>query len=119
MVARPIDPIRTEFIEQLLRTPQAVEELRRHSRGVTDFRLRLYWDEFKSIKVPLPTAVEQGEILEFLCRETSKFDALTAEAHVGISLLQERRTALISAAVTGKIDMRDLVTAQPEKDAAA
>ena len=40
---------------------------------------------------------------------TAKFDTLTAEAQRGISLLKERRTALISAAVTGKIDVRGMV----------
>ncbi|MBK7768061.1 MAG: hypothetical protein IPI44_19645 [Sulfuritalea sp.] len=38
--------------------------------------------------------------------ETAKFDTLTTEAQRAIALLQERRTALISAAVTGKIDVR-------------
>jgi type I restriction enzyme S subunit len=41
--------------------------------------------------------------------ETTKFDTLTAEAQHAIDLLQERRTALISAAVTGQIDVRDAV----------
>jgi len=48
------------------------------------------------------------------CDETAKIDALVNEAVQAISLLQERRTALISAAVTGKIDVRGLV----EKEAA-
>ena len=39
--------------------------------------------------------------------ETAKFDTLTAEAQRAIALLQERRTALISAAVTGQIDVRN------------
>ena len=38
--------------------------------------------------------------------EAKKFDELVAEANKAITLLQERRTALISAAVTGKIDVR-------------
>ena len=59
VVARPTRQIRADFIEQLLRTQQAVEELRRNSRGVTDFRLRLYWSEFKPIKVALPSIKEQ------------------------------------------------------------
>ena len=41
---------------------------------------------------------------------TAKLDALTAEAERGIELLQERRTALISAAVTGQIDVRELAS---------
>ena len=45
----------------------------------------------------------------FVARRLAKFDALTAEAQRAIDLLQERRTALISAAVTGKIDVRGLV----------
>ena len=49
---------------------------------------------------------EQNAIAAFLDTETAKFDTLTAEANRAIELLQERRSALISAAVTGKIDVR-------------
>ena len=58
--------------------------------------------------LPLPSALEQLQIESFLDAETSKLDALTAEAQSAIALLQERRTALISAAVTGQIDVRHL-----------
>jgi type I restriction enzyme S subunit len=119
VVARPIAELRTEFIEHALRTPQAVEELRRHSHGITDFRLRLYWDEFKSIKVALPSTAEQSAILEGIQQETARLATLSAEAEAGILLLQERRTALITAAVTGKIDVRRLPTTAREKEAAA
>ena len=118
VVARPKAQINTKFIERLLRTPRAIEELRRHSHGVTDFRLRLYWEEFKSIKVALPPAREQHEILQFVERECSKFDTLTAESQTAISLLQERRAALISAAVTGKVDVRGFVATQSKDEAA-
>jgi len=57
----------------------------------------------------LPPLHEQEEIVAFLDRETAKFDELIAEAQHAIALLQERRTALISAAVTGKIDVHSLV----------
>jgi type I restriction enzyme S subunit len=56
--------------------------------------------------VPHPPRDEQNEIAAFLKCETAQLDTLTAEAQRGIELLQERRTALISAAVTGKIDVR-------------
>lgn len=66
-----------------------------------------------------PPLEEQTEIVTFIDDETEKLDTLTAEAKRGIELLQERRTALISAAVTGKIDVRGLVsTALPEEAAA-
>jgi type I restriction enzyme S subunit len=60
----------------------------------------------KFVEIPLPPVAEQTAIIKFLETETSKFDALTAEAQRAIDLLQERRTALISAAVTGQIDVR-------------
>jgi type I restriction enzyme, S subunit len=59
--------------------------------------------------VPLPRPDEQTAIVAFLDRETAKLDTLTTEARRAIYLLKERRSALISAAVTGKIDVRGLV----------
>lgn len=57
-----------------------------------------------------PPNDEQNSILHFLAQETAKLDALTAEATRAIELLKERRTALISAAVTGKIDVRGVMS---------
>jgi type I restriction enzyme S subunit len=108
VVARPKRSLETAFFEKLLRTPKAIEQMRRHSQGVTDFRLRLYWDEFKNIQVALPPIEEQQSILATIAAMEKEFDTLTAEAQRAIDLLQERRTALISAAVTGQIDVRDL-----------
>lgn len=66
-------------------------------------------DDFvRDFSVAFPSLAEQAEINAFLDRETAKFDILTAEARTAITLLQERRTALISAAVTGQIDVRCL-----------
>ena len=53
-----------------------------------------------------PPDNEQTEILNFIERATEKFDRLLEFAEQQVELLQERRTALISAAVTGKIDVR-------------
>jgi type I restriction enzyme, S subunit len=111
VVARPIRAFSSAFVELVLRTSCAVEEMRRHSHGVTDFRLRLYWDDFKSIKIVLPPPAEQHEIMTHIQSHTQQIDDLIAEAQGAIVLLQERRTALISAAVTGQIDVRGLVEA--------
>ncbi|MGV8804879.1 MAG: restriction endonuclease subunit S [Polaromonas sp.] len=59
----------------------------------------------------VPPVVEQKLICIFLKSELCKFDTLTTEAQHAIDLLQERRTALISAAVTGQIDVRGAVAA--------
>lgn len=67
------------------------------------------------LPVVLPPEPEQQQILTFIREHRTKLDPLIAEAESAIALLQERRTALISAAVTGKIDVRGLVT----KEAAA
>jgi len=56
---------------------------------------------------PVPPHEEQLEINASIRQRMESFDALEQQAAAGISLLQERRTALISAAVTGKIDVRD------------
>ena len=53
--------------------------------------------------MPLPPLAEQQAIAAHLDRETARIDALTAEAERAIALLQERRAALISEAVTGKM----------------
>jgi type I restriction enzyme S subunit len=61
------------------------------------------------LPIGVPPRHEQTAIVEFLEIQTAKFDTLTAEAQRAIDLLQERRTALISAAVTGQIDVRKQV----------
>ena len=100
VVARPTKEFLTRYVELVLRTPNAVEEMRRHSQGVTDFRLRLYWDEFKTIRVALPPLAEQAAVLSFLDRETARIDSLIAEQERLIALVKEKRQAVISHAVT-------------------
>jgi type I restriction enzyme S subunit len=106
VVARPRSRVVTAYVEHLLRTPQAIEQMRRHSRGVTDFRLRLYWDEFKNIRIALPPESESAGICEEISRMDRQFDALSESCDQAIKLLTARRSALISAAVTGQIDIR-------------
>ncbi len=65
--------------------------------------------QISSQKVPLPPLIEQQEIAEKLKHLNAKTDALIEEAESVINLLQERRSALISAAVAGQIDVRDFV----------
>jgi type I restriction enzyme, S subunit len=64
------------------------------------------------LPVLMPPKTEQQEILTFIANQTQSFDALTAEAQRAIDLMQERRTALISAAVTGRIDVRAVTVAR-------
>ena len=60
-------------------------------------------------RLPAPPVAEQRAICEALDREFARLDSLITEAQRAITLLQERRSALISAAVTGQIDVCGLV----------
>ena len=55
---------------------------------------------------PVPPESEQNDIAVYVEESLKKFDELSNKAQLQIELLRERRTALISAAVTGKIDVR-------------
>ncbi|GAA3611137.1 restriction endonuclease subunit S [Gibbsiella greigii] len=59
--------------------------------------------------IPVPPIDEQHSIIKSVSDQMKRFETLEENALKGIRLLQERRTALISAAVTGKIDVRDWV----------
>lgn len=61
---------------------------------------------FGSIRFAVPQRPEQLEIAEYLNQETVQIDALVAKARKGVELLRERRQALITQVVTGKLDVR-------------
>ena len=83
-----------------------------YANGLTRVGLGQY--ALDNLEMPFPPKTEQAAIAAFLDQETTKLDTLTTEAKTAITLLQERRAALISAAVTGKIDVRGLVSAKTE-----
>ncbi|MDI4667617.1 restriction endonuclease subunit S [Pseudoalteromonas shioyasakiensis] len=60
-----------------------------------------------SMEVPIPPECERKAISDYLIEKDQYFDKLTHKALLKVNLLKERKTALISAAVTGKIDVRD------------
>lgn len=74
------------------------------AKGIT--RYGLTHAGIKSVWLPLPPLPEQTAITDFLNRETGKIDALIAKVEETIERLKEHRSALISAAVTGRIDVR-------------
>jgi type I restriction enzyme S subunit len=65
-------------------------------------------ESVKNAPFPKPPIEEQREIVDFINRHVETFNGLLTEAERAITLLQERRAALISAAVTGQIDVRGL-----------
>ena len=87
------------------------------TQGYGGTKIQLELADVGNLLMLVPPPEEQRSIVEFIERETSRIDELIYAATSAMQLLQERRSALISAAVTGKIDVRGLVS-QPEPAAA-
>jgi type I restriction enzyme S subunit len=83
-------------------------QIERAISGADGLANNLPQSAMKTFFCAIPPLAEQKAIVAHLEVELGKFDTLTAEAQRAIDLLQERRTALISAAVTGQIDVRRL-----------
>ena len=120
-MVRPRVGIHGAFVKRLFDSAYAKSCFAVRANGLTRVGLSQY--ELDNVDMPVPPPIEQVAITTFLDRETCKIDALIASfvgqstvksnalasEHRGlISLLQERRAALISAAVTGQIDVRGL-----------
>jgi len=103
-VIRPRDELTPDFLGHLLFASYFIEQVIARSTGVSYPAINA--SELVAIPVTVPPPDEQAKIAVFLDTELAKLDTLTAEAQRAIDLLQERRTALISAAVTGQIDVR-------------
>jgi restriction endonuclease S subunit len=105
VVAAPTGSLSSVYAGLLFRTPRFSAECARHSHGIVWDRLRLYWEGFRDIEVPLPPPEEQSRIAEHIRSEAGKVDRLSASTERTIALLRERRSALIAAAVTGHLDV--------------
>ncbi len=94
------------YYDLLFRTKRFISEVICQSQGVWSSRLRLYPESFLEIRIPCPPLGEQRMMVEAIERETGHFEILKQKIESSISTLREYRIALISAAVTGKIDVR-------------
>lgn len=79
------------------------------SNAVRERAPRFRLPQFQDVALPVPPAEEQRTIATHLARETARIDALITKVREAIARLNELRSALISAAVTGKIDVREEV----------
>lgn len=94
------------YFALLLKCSLFIQALRLTSNFIRDGQ-DLSFTHVKKVKLPLPDLAEQKEISEHVNRATSRIDTLIAKTERSIELLREHRTALITAAVTGKIDLRE------------
>jgi type I restriction enzyme, S subunit len=93
------------FLSAYLRSDAGRNELLRAQTGALHPHLEC--GKVREIPIPLPPPTEQDRIVSFIEEQTAKIDALDTKVHEAIEKLREYRIALISAAVTGKIDVRE------------
>ena len=89
----------------LITSDGLVAELSLESKGSTMDNLNT--ETLGKVRTPVPPIEEQTAILNYVEQASGKYKKLIENAESAIQLMQERRTALISSAVTGKIDVRN------------
>ncbi len=97
------------FLALALRSATVRLQIEQRQKGAAQPGLNL--EHLKAFLISVPPMDEQREIAAKIETELAQLEALSAEANSSMLLLQERRAALISAAVTGKIDVRGIVEA--------
>ncbi len=103
-VYRPTSKLLPEYLDMLVRMPKFISEITRYSKGVWSSRLRLYPEGLYETYLPVPPMNEQKQIVADVNKQLKHFKKLQSVTEKTITLMQERRTALISAAVTGKLE---------------
>lgn len=101
-----------EFIVAILSSVPWISWIDALCRVGGGFRLRVSRAQLGELRLPLPPFEEQVQIAGYLNSHAIEWQALTAQAQRSIDLLLERRGALISAGVTGQIDVRQLTEKQ-------
>ena len=97
-VIHPFDSLHSRFLQFLLLTKEMIDLVNGSTFGAK--MPRASWDFLASLHLTIPPLDEQARIATFLDHETAKIDALIAEQQRLIELLQEKRQAVISHAVT-------------------
>ena len=97
-----------KYLHYFLRTPHVKSLFEAYSSGIAEHRRRLYPEDFLRLKSVLPPIEEQNEIVEHIELAIVKYDAGIANLRQQIACLQDMKTRLISDAVTGQVDVRDI-----------
>ncbi|MGB4592521.1 MAG: restriction endonuclease subunit S [Coriobacteriia bacterium] len=104
VVLRPRSTVYPPFFTHLLKSSSYIQALQSTSDLVRDGQA-LRYENFALVRLPLVPMEEQVAIAHFLDAETSHIDSLIQKTRRSVELLKEYRNALISAAVTGQIDI--------------
>jgi type I restriction enzyme, S subunit len=107
-VFQPILDLEPDYFTQLFKTRLLGSVFRSLSKGLgtgSSGFLRIYSDDFLALQIPVPPINEQREILLYLSSEEEKTNQFEVSLQKSIELLTERRSALITAAVTGQLEI--------------
>ena len=101
------DKIEPELLVWAMGSPVVRHQISGVTSGAEGLANNITISDIYNLVLPLPPLKEQQELLARIGDEAAKLDALMAKVRTAIERLQEYRTALISAAVTGQIDVRN------------
>jgi len=105
VVLKSSSEVDVDFFTYLFKSISYIQALRATSSFIRDGQDLNFWN-FRAVKLPRLPLDEQAEIARFLSNETARIDTLITKTEQSIALLKEKRAALITAAITGKIDVR-------------
>ncbi len=97
----------SRFVAAVLGSRRWRDLIELEATGASHSMLNISQSDIGNLPMPLPPVDEQRRIVAYLDSETAKIDQLIAETERFIELARERRSALITAAVTGQIDVRE------------
>ena len=103
---RPNEQVSPAYLAWVMSAPQTRSQIMLLARGST--RARLNTTVVQQVEIPVPERHTQDALVAKSDAETAKIDTLIAETERFIELARERRSALITAAVTGQIDVREM-----------
>lgn len=100
------DGLNPSYLHAVLRSAPYFDQYRLYTRSNTTFDRRIKQNDLDNLPLPIPPIDEQLAIVEHIKEQTARIDTLIAKAQEHIAFAKERRAALITAAVTGQIDVR-------------
>lgn len=113
------DGVEAAFYLLLFKTNLAMSEFRKRSTGLgtgSSGFMRLYYEEFGAVPMPVPSLEEQRRIVATVAGERAKLAPVATRAQQEINLLQAFRVCLVADVVTGQVDVRDVAASLPELD---
>ena len=99
-----------EFLAHFMTIKGFITQISLAAEGASSSMQNIAKEDYLAINCVLPPVSEQKMIVDSINSNITQFELLIEKANQAVELMQERRTALISAAVTGKIDVRDWET---------